>query len=117
MKYGILVACCKTQGVSGRAVCIVRGLEKVLTPLEEPILDEIDCPLLSLTNTIFTTSSKLIRRSVSIVHQCTDTCHFVEKEWPRVMERETVHSSRMEYEHDFANNLMYSLNIYCMNTC
>lgn len=114
IKYGILVACFK--GADGHPACLIRGLENMRSPLGEPILDESDCPLLCLTRTIFTTLTKNIRRAVSIVHQCTSSCQFVVKGWPRALERETVCSSRMEYEHDFTNNFMYSLNIYCMNT-
>lgn len=94
MKYGILVACCKMPDT-----CLIRGLENLALPLGELILNE------ALLSTITT---QHIARAVSIVHEC---CQFVVTQWPRTVERETISSSGLEYEHD----LTYCLNIYCMN--
>ena len=51
MKYGQLLVCGKTA--DGRSVCIVRGFEAMVSPLDIPITNEFDCPLLSLSRTIF----------------------------------------------------------------
>jgi hypothetical protein len=87
-KYGILLACCKTE--DGRSVCIVRGLETLEMPPGSPIMNEYDCPLLSLTRTIMAVKPLEILRAVSIVHQCTESCRFIEKESARNVEREDI---------------------------
>ena len=112
MKYGILLACCKKP--DGCCVCLVRGFECYTSPLGDPILNELECPLLTLTRTIFAVKTKAVKRAVSIVHECTTTCQFVTKMCPRKIEREQVLFSRLEYEHDYAQNYMYCLNIYAM---
>lgn len=86
----------------------------MLSPLGEEITNEIDCPLLSLSNVVFATRSSFVMKAVSVVHECTDTCQFKNKEVPRNIEREPVSTSRTEFEHDFIGNSMYCLNIYCM---
>ena len=105
MKYGILLACCSCA--DGRAICVVRGLETLLSPLGDPITNEYDCPLLSLTHTIFTAITSEILNTVSVIHEGTGTCQFITKECPRNVEREEVSLSRLEYVHDFCRNFMY----------
>ena len=114
MKYGVVLACCK--GSDGRAVCVVRGLDTLLSPLGDPITNAYDCPLLSLTRTIFTARTLDVLKAVSVVHECARTCEFKIKEYPRSVEREEVSLSRLEYVHDFCSNLLYCLNVYCMRT-
>ena len=113
-RYGILLACCKA--VDGRAACIVRALEEVQTPLGVPIMNEFDCPLLSLTHTIFTVKSLEIVKAVSVIHECTESCQFIDKESARSVEREDVTFSRIEFQHDFIGNNMFCLNVYCIGT-
>ncbi len=107
--YGLRLACFKT--VDGRTFCILRGLQ---SPLGEDITNDIDCPLLSLSNVVFATRSSSVMKAVSVVHDCSDTCQFKNKEVPRNIERKPVSTSRTEFEHDFIGNSMYCLNIYCM---
>ena len=78
-----------------------------------PITNEYNCPLLILSHVIFITKSSEIVKSVSVVHECGDTCKFVNKETPRNVEREDISLSRLEYEHDFCTNF---LNIFCIGT-
>ena len=110
MKYGQLMTCART--VDGRMSCFIRGLEEMVSPLGAPILNEFDCPLLSLSHTIFTVYSTSIKKAVSIVHNCTDTCQFIDMECPRHVEREDVTIKRLEYKHDFFGNPMFCLNVY-----
>lgn len=83
MKYGVVLACCK--GSDGRAVCVVRGLDTLLSPLGDPITNAYDCPLLSLTRTIFTARTLDVLKAVSVVHECARTCEFKIKEYPEVL--------------------------------
>ena len=78
IRYGILLLCCKVA--DGRTACTVCSLEEILTPLGIPIMNEFDCPLLSLTHTIFTMKPPEILKAVSVVHQCTESCQFIDKE-------------------------------------
>lgn len=114
MKYGQLMTCFRT--IDGRMACLIRGLEAMVSPLGPPILNEFDCPLLSLSHTIFTVNSTGIKKAVSVVHNCTDTCRFIDVNCFRHVEREDVTIKRLEYKHDYSGNLMFCLNIYCMYT-
>ncbi|KAL5497408.1 hypothetical protein EMCRGX_G013875 [Ephydatia muelleri] len=42
----------------------------------QPVLNQYDCPILELSKMVFCTSSTNISRSVSLVHECTDSCGF-----------------------------------------
>lgn len=107
------MACYKD--IHGHTACIIRGMESILSQLGEPFTNELDCPLLNLTHTLFTTRTNHVMRAVSIVHECTTACKFVEREYPRCVEREAVDlsSTRIEQEHDYSN-YMYCFNVYCM---
>ena len=94
----------------------MRGLQSFQAPSGEPITNEIDCPLLTLSRSVFTTRASSVFKRVSIVHECSGTCQFVSKAVPRNIERERVSVARIEYEHDFSSNLVYCLNVYCMST-
>lgn len=96
---------------------MIRGIESVVASPSgnNEILNDLDCPLLMLTRTIFTVKSSAILNAVSVVHECGSTCKFVIKQWPGRIEREQYLSSRIEYEHDYGNSLYY-LNVYCMNS-
>ena len=59
-------------------MCVVRGLQ-CLESAGIQITNDIDCPLLLLSKTVFTTRSTSILRAVSIVHECSGTCVFVNK--------------------------------------
>ena len=88
----------------------------MVSPHGNPITNECDCPLLLLSHEIFTTRALEVLKAVSVVHECGETCRFVDKETPRNVERENISLSRLEYEHDFSSNLMYCLNIFCIGT-
>ncbi len=112
MKYGLLL-CCKTA--DGRVVCLLQGFETLESPLGEPLLNEYDCPLLSLTRTVIAVPAVHVRKATSIVHECTETCCFVNIVHYRNVEREQVPQSSLVYQNDFSN-CMYCLNVYCMTS-
>ena len=115
MKYGLLVACCRS--CHGSSVCVIRGLESHVSPQGDLIVNELDCPALMLTHTVFTVQPSSIEKSVSIIHECGNTCKFTSKQSPRVIEREQLYlSSRLEFVHDFGVNYAYYLNVYCINS-
>ena len=77
MRYGVLLVCCKTS--HGSIICVICGLEPVLT-LQGDSINELACPLLMLTGTVFTAKSSMTVGAVSIVHECGNSCKFVNKE-------------------------------------
>lgn len=46
-------------------VCILRGLEAMVSLLGMPITNEYDCPLLMLNNVVFTVKTTEILRDIS----------------------------------------------------
>ena len=114
MKYGTLLACFKTT--DGRCVCVLRGFEAMESPLGTAVTNEYDCPLLMLSNVVFTVTAREVLKDISVVHECTQSCKFVERAVPRKVEREDIPVCRLEFEHDLESNVMYCLNIYCMTT-
>ena len=87
-----------------------------MTALGNPITNDFECPLLTQTDTVLLVPPHWVQSSVSIIHQCTDTCIFTDSGIRRRIEREEVHVHRQNllYKHDWSNNL-YCLNIFCMN--
>ena len=82
----------------------------------EPLQNDLECPLLTLTNTIIAVSPISVLTEVSIMHECNTTCVF-ESSGPSSaieVEREIIETNRLSYIHDLTNN-WYCLNIFCMN--
>ena len=90
----------------------------MISTWDDPITDDFECPLLSLTNTVYLVPANSIRIqvAVSIMHQCTNTCKFTETAVNRTIEREQVNvdNRSLVFKHDWSNDL-YCLNIFCMN--
>ena len=109
--------CCKTE--SGNALCIARGLKFLFSQEGDPIMNELGCPSLVLTRTVFAIKSSAILKAVSVIHECSarGSCKFAMRRFPRNIERSQLYlSPRMEYEHDYCRNHVYYLNVYCMNS-
>ena len=77
----------------------------------ETVSNEYDCPLYSLSKLIYCIPSKHVCHSVSVVHECTNTCTFVTKLVPKKLEHEDVNISSLIFEHNWSNN-MYCHNLY-----
>lgn len=86
-----------------------------MTPCGSNITNEVDCPLFELTRVIFVARSTTVLKAVSMIHECTASCKFSNKQIARNVEREQISTSRIEYEHDF-KNILYCLNLYCMSS-
>ena len=93
--------------------CVVQKLE-CMRANDEPIVNSFDCPLLTLTDQFYAILPKCIVSPISIVHQCTDTCIYVQKSAPCNIERESIPQNFTVFDHDCTNNL-YCLNIFCTN--
>ena len=79
------------------------------------VINEYDCPLLSLICLFRCVLPHSIIQSVSIVHECTPTCMVKHVTTTSQVERLSVRSQKRMFVHDFGNTL-YSFNIYCMHS-
>ena len=113
MKLGVLL-CCVRIDESNHGMCLVQKLESLLAPSGVPVLNDLDCPLLLLTQEIHGIGPQCISKSVSIFHECTDSCVLVECTAQCDMEREQVEKTKLVYKHDFSNNL-FCYNVFCMS--
>ena len=83
--------------------------------LGEHIMNDYDCPILMMADILFCIPSVSVSHSLSVVHECTNTCVFVSGLASKKVEHEEVNCTQLCYEHDWSNN-MYSLNVYCMSS-
>lgn len=93
--------------------CLVRLLD-YMDLLGEQILNEYDCPLLSMTNLLYCIPSNSVIQAVSVVHECTSSCTFVQASTSRRVEHEVVDSTDILFKHDLSNK-MYCYNVYCID--
>ena len=89
------MACFKVQSHGSNIdYCMVRQLQH-MDLLGEQIMNEYDCPLLSMTNVLYCIPSNTVSQAVSVVHECKDTCSFVQTSVRRNIENEVVKSSNI----------------------
>eukprot|EP00731_Ephydatia_muelleri_P013887 Em0007g1197a len=74
-----------------------------------PKLSRYGCLLFTLSRTIFLVDSSIILTAVSFVHECTNTCSFVEATVCQAQEREDVEGIELVFRHVW-NNLEFSFN-------
>ena len=79
--------------------------------MEEDIVNDYDCPLLELTNELHVVESSTVIREVSVVHECTSSCKYIDKSSSINIERESVSCNQLVLEHDYSNHY-YCFNIY-----
>ena len=104
---GLFLASFKIRGLS---LLVVRLLQF----MDNSGNNELDCPLLSMTNLVYCVSAHAVHHPVSVVHECGTSCEFVSTTITRTVERECVTTSGLEYKHDHSNK-HYCLNVYCIN--
>ena len=86
-------------------LCIIQKFE--MMELDgNPIQNSYDCPLLTLLPTLHFVSTAHVHSAVSIVHECTEACTFVELPSTHSVEREDVSTTNLVYQHDFDSHLM-----------
>lgn len=78
-------------------LCLLRPFEEV-TVNDDPLKNDIDCPLLNFTNTIVAVSPMDIKTEVSIMHECNTTCTF-DNSGVIEVERESIAINRLSYIH------------------
>ena len=100
--YGELLLCGERDS---SPFCIIREFHDLA------VANEYDCPLLTFSHDLRIIQPNTVTTAVSICHECTDSCVFIDHHGPYMIERDTV--CRI-YKHDWSNQL-FSLNIYCTN--
>ena len=107
--FGQLKACIQTVADQNNYI-LVQPYDR------QTVVNEVDCPILIKLNTLIVIPSTSVVCSISVVHQCTDSCNSI-LSVPRTstVEREDVELCGMTFKHDY-NNSMYCLNIFCMHT-
>ena len=85
---GILAACFMEPKES-KSFCLVHMLEPI-DSFGIPILNEFDCPLLTLIPQFKCISSDCIIQSISVIHQCSSSCKFTLTNIPTIVERHLV---------------------------
>ena len=77
-------------------------------------LNDRGCPILFLSSIFRCMLSKAIISPVSIVHECDSTCSLQIRQKRTLIEREQLEVNRLSIVHDYKNNTMFLLNIYCL---
>lgn len=106
VKYGLLMIGVK---MNDRCMCLVQEMEPMAG-----VVNSIDCPLYSVTKTFRLIPAISIDLEVSFVHQCDKKCKFLDS-GAVLIEREDVALNKLTFQHDYTSNLLYCLNIFCMN--
>ena len=75
MQNGILHACFMER--SGIKYCLIQLFEEILGSFDEAILNDIDCPLLTLTKRFLLVPPSALVCAVSICHQCSSSCTLI----------------------------------------
>ncbi|KAL5468894.1 hypothetical protein EMCRGX_G030040 [Ephydatia muelleri] len=89
--------------------CIIQLLEPETAISQGCILDEFDCPLLTMVDFFCVIPSSSVCAAVSVVHKCTTTCSFVEKTASAVVEECDTSVNRLVFVHDWTNTVYFDL--------
>ena len=107
MDHGRLLGC---FSMFGSRYCLVR-LSEAITTDEATVLTVHLSTLLTL---FIVCPSTFVSHSVSIVHQCTDSCKISRRDTIYQVEQEQLELPSLVYTHDWSNT-MYCLNVYFMS--
>ncbi len=115
MEYGHFSAC---FGLGSAKFAIVHlYLYEQLMSGSDSLLNEQECPLLTLVDVMLVISTNLVLTSVSIIHNRINTCTFNTGHCARKLTVEREHNiicnNGLAFNHNYTN-VMYCINIYCM---
>jgi hypothetical protein len=105
---GVILCCIESNS---RCYVIVRHLEPLMAGTE-PVCNDFDCPLYSLTSILRSIPSAAIIWPVSVVHQCTSTCSLQNKNASMTLEWQVASQKTLCFSHDWSNTF-YCYNVYC----
>ena len=84
-------------------------MKKIKDASNTPIVNDRECPLLTITQHIKAINTNAILSAVSIVHECTDDCKIMSTR-KTIVERENVTiPDGYHVEHDYSNDF------FCLN--
>lgn len=78
------------------------------------VTNDYDCPMLKASEDMYIANSEDILTDISVIHQCTKKCIFIQLSATSIVEREAIQKSNLVFKHDFTNHTYY-LNIYALN--
>ena len=78
------------------------------------ICNDLDCPLMLLIREVSCISPSQNLHSVSILHECTNSCILKQVSCSKRVECEDIQTTQTEFIHDW-NNDTFCLNVYCMS--
>lgn len=117
---GVLVKCFQVQGIGSKGEMHDTTLHYQTAVSYDgcwtchPKINEYDCPILSLSDLLYTLKSTCILKAVSVMHECTSNCVIEKSSYDRAVEHESVSYSQLVLKHDWSYKF-FSLNVYCMN--
>ena len=85
-KYAIFLVACQLS--SGRRFCLVQGCDTLCASSAQPILNSYDCLLITVTQEHFLLWTVVLFGELSVVHECLESCKFVQEESTRRVERQ-----------------------------
>ena len=93
--YGQLVATIKPK--SEHTLCLVRGFESFKLSNGQHCFNNVECPLFTVTQTMFTVDSTRIAMAISMPHECQDSCKFKDTQAHNMVEREEVANTNLVF--------------------
>ena len=100
-EYGLYLASVALKEEQLR-YCLIQVMEPVTGLDGEFITNDLECPLLTLSKSICAVHPICVLSSISVVHQCTGSCIFVERLSSANVERESISRKVLVYEHDWS---------------
>ena len=77
-------------------------------PNGQPLLNDYECPLFTLSRTLFSVDSTRIQKAISMVHECGNHCKFATAAILNTVEWEQVADTKLVFLHDWTQ-LFYCL--------
>ena len=88
-------------------MCIINPFDRVMVG-DKAVHNDLDCPLLILTQKLCLISPTKIVCPISVVHECSETCTFYQSTTFTTIEREAVNTNKVIFKHDYSNDVFLS---------
>ena len=107
-QYAVLLSCFSKDNLE---FCLIQQFEEMELN-GDAMVNDYDCPLLTLAANITIIHSSIVIQSVFIVHECTSTCVFTTLPNIRTVEREGIELPQLIFKHDWTNVLLFECIFY-----
>ena len=108
-----MLSACVQHTFTNTSYCVIQKFQEVLAG-GSPILNEMECPYMLATHNFEVVPSCHIHKSISLIHECSDTCKLQEATTTLIERKKVSITGTKILQHD-ATNDMYFLNVYCVN--